>query len=174
MRITKTTLRRIIKEELDAVMQEGPLDMLRNLGRKKKTAAPAEPELTCAEVRQTYNKIAPETTYGTTGDNAEAMQLQLIKNNPGCFTDKEKKIAARFPAKLVTGDGPMNEDEAVSEARPAANAPRNEYIRKKVKKGGKPGRVVAMRDGVLSIKFDDPELGVVRTLASSSDLEFLK
>ena len=111
MRITQNTLRQIIKEELDAVMQEGPLDMLRNLGRKKKTAAPAEPELTCAEVRQKYNEIAPETTYGTIGDNAEAMQRQLIKNNPGCFTAQEKEIAESDPAKLVTGDGPMNEEK---------------------------------------------------------------
>jgi hypothetical protein len=111
VKITKTTLRRIIKEELDAVMQEGPLDMLRNLGRKKKTAAPAEPELTCPEVRQKYNEIAPETTYGTIGDNAKAMQDRLIRKHGDCFTDEEKKIAMRYPAKLVTGGGPMNEDE---------------------------------------------------------------
>jgi len=109
MQITKTTLRRIIKEELDAVMKEGPLDMLRNLGRKKKTAAPAEAKPTCAKVRQTYNKIAPETTYGTIGDNAMAMQRQLIEDNPGCFTAEEERLQKSDPSKLVTGAGPMNE-----------------------------------------------------------------
>jgi len=115
MQITSTTLRRIIKEELDAVINE-----------------------------------------------ADAFQAAK---------DEEDRAAT------AAGAAAFQEAE-LSEARPAGNAPRNEYIGKKVKKDGKSGRVVAMRNGdygrELSIKFDDPELGVVRTLASSSDLEFLK
>ncbi len=101
MRITQSQLRQIIKEELEAAMQEGPLDMLRNLARKKETAAPAEPELTCPEVRQKYNELAPKTTYGLEGEQAMMMQDRLIKKHGDCFTDEEKKIAMRNPAKLV-------------------------------------------------------------------------
>jgi seryl-tRNA synthetase len=156
MRITKTTLRRIIKEELDAVMYEDRADHVAGIEAKIKRL---EAEVERAQERR--DEIGSDPAH----------------ENPG-LSKTYRELGVRIENMEDKLDTLRKQREELSEARPAANAPRHKYIEKKVKKDGKPGTVVAARKvsggPELSIKFDDPKLGVVRTLASSSDLEFLK
>ena len=98
MKITKTQLKRLIKEELEATLSEVGYGE-QGLGRQ---AAP-EPEIGCEEIRQDYNELASQTTYGVSGEQAQAAQGRLIDKHRKCFTEEEIASMRRFPSHTIQG-----------------------------------------------------------------------
>ncbi len=93
MKITKTQLRNIIKEELEAVLNEAD-PMARMYGGQQPQAAakaPAAPSADCADVLKQerihqMNAREAEITYGG-GDRDVAKAAALRKAHPECFKD---------------------------------------------------------------------------------------
>ena len=93
MKLTKTQLKRLIKEELEATLDEIKWPWSKEPEQ--------EPEIDCEKVRQDYNELAPQTTYGVSGDNAQATQSWLIDKHRKCFTEEEIASMRRFPSRTI-------------------------------------------------------------------------
>jgi hypothetical protein len=89
MKITKTQLKQIIKEEIEAVLNE--VDPMARIYGKQQPQAPAAPSADCADVVEQERKHHLEArhreiTYGDDGGEygkAEALR----KAHPKCFKD---------------------------------------------------------------------------------------
>lgn len=89
MKVTRTQLKKIIKEEIEAALNE--VDPMARMYRKQQPQAPAAPSADCAAVVEQERKHHLEaryfeTTYGDDGgEYAKAEALR--KAHPKCFKD---------------------------------------------------------------------------------------
>ena len=163
MNITRSHLRRIIKEELEAATKEGVLD--REVQGRKPSGAPMTAQAR-QDILDGYVAYVEEHMPNVSREAALKSAIDLFVDGGDPYLDQASDYFDQSLYNKVVGKEPLGE------ARPAGNAPRHKYIGKNVKKDGKSGRVTAMRDGVLSIQFKDGTQ--VRTRADSPGLEFLK
>ena len=101
MKLTKTQLKQIIKEELEKVLETFPNPEFRARAQAGHSFAHAGGDEKCRRVRQEYNELAPKTSYGFAGDQAMMSQERLLKKHGDCFSDAEKEIAGQDPTQLV-------------------------------------------------------------------------
>ena len=92
--------RYFMDEKLEVTKEIEQVNELFGFGKKKSEPAP---ELSCEEVRERWNELAPQTSYGFAGDQAMMAQERLL-NDPRrrkCFSSDELEELSQHPSQTV-------------------------------------------------------------------------
>jgi hypothetical protein len=90
MKITKTQLKRIIKEELESALDEGFMDSIKGaFGKKEPAALEVSADEECASIKAEYEKGKKEHSrgYGIDSDRFDYWIERMKREYPGCLPD---------------------------------------------------------------------------------------